>query len=678
MIARDNDRPRVQQMEDAVLPIAATALDAGQVETARRLYRRLLEVDPDSVQARMGLGDVALRELEAAAAARWYRAALGHAKEPPERHAALLAHARAALAAGQLEEARKSFRRLTVPKEQALRESVAWGYNGVGLTLLLEGDLTGAVAAMEQAVLRAPDEERFQGNLNRALVMRDAIASREEATPDLAGVDRSPRQNGEAFATAQPSAAEEPAPALATSGGPSSAQAQSGQAVHRAPEPDVVDRMSAPSNADDLRAIEIEPVEAPVRVPEPTEVEGSHPPMPATATELGADAVPVAAEAVAGPESREGGIEPVPSIEGEHFDGGAKTPSESVETEFSDTVVDDLALPSEHPDVLLAEAVAPAGAPLDGAEQGTANQSHTTGGLESDGLDGSAMADPEDTSDAGIDVVLQDTEPVELFIVEETILEPAQQPVDDAAPARPQEEPAFAGAIDPGLDAQTREHSDTDPNATLTAQPAGQQDSVELQASEVDWPNEDASGADHPLVVASSVNVVTESSLSVLQFGAFADLDNAETVAAHLRSLTDRTVALTDVADETGALLHRVRMGPFVSRNALLRVISTLEMHGYSIVNPPNPYIEGDSGAASGARPLETLMVQENGEDFLQAGAYSDRYAAEALASELRILTERPVRIGEVDNGDGQFLYRVRIGPLETNDPLIHLFAIEE
>ena len=176
--------------------MAATALEAGQLETARRLYRRLLVIDADSVEARMGLGDVALREQEVEAAARWYSSALVRAEEPPQRHAALLAHGRAALAAGQLEAAHKSFKRLTDPNENALRSSVAWGYNGVGLTLLLEGDLRGGVAALEQAVLRAPEEERFRGNLDRALaILRDfpapaASSDDSTATLDAPGADR--------------------------------------------------------------------------------------------------------------------------------------------------------------------------------------------------------------------------------------------------------------------------------------------------------------------------------------------------------------------------------------------------------------------------------------------------------------------------------------------------------
>ena len=173
MMPQEGERVRAEQMEAAVLPMAATAVAAGQLETARRLYGRLLEVDPDSAAARMGLGDIALEQQEASAAANWYLAALEHAQDAPQRHAALLAHGRAALAAGRLEAARESFARLSDPEESAPSASAAWGHNGIGLTRLLDGDARGAVVAMERAVLLFPEEERFQANLNRALTLLD-------------------------------------------------------------------------------------------------------------------------------------------------------------------------------------------------------------------------------------------------------------------------------------------------------------------------------------------------------------------------------------------------------------------------------------------------------------------------------------------------------------------------
>lgn len=176
----DSDHLRVERIEDAVLPMATAALAAGQFETARRLYTRLLDIDADSVDARMGLGDVALASQETAQAANWYLAAVAHADRADQRHAALLAHGRAALAAGDLAAARSSFARLTAPGENASRTNIAWGFNGIGIVSLLEGDPRAAVAAMEQAVLRIPNEPRFRANLERAL---DIVANYRPTEP---------------------------------------------------------------------------------------------------------------------------------------------------------------------------------------------------------------------------------------------------------------------------------------------------------------------------------------------------------------------------------------------------------------------------------------------------------------------------------------------------------------
>lgn len=170
----------------AVLPVAKTALDAGQLETAGRLYRRLLDVNPQSFQARMGLGEVAHQRRDGAQAMRWFLAALAHAKTVTQRHDALLHHGRAALDAGQLEHAQSSFARLTDPQEAATNEYVAYGLNGVGLTLLLSGDLRTAVTLMEQAVERLPGDQNLRRNLSRALeLLAEQVATSN--SPDLNG-----------------------------------------------------------------------------------------------------------------------------------------------------------------------------------------------------------------------------------------------------------------------------------------------------------------------------------------------------------------------------------------------------------------------------------------------------------------------------------------------------------
>ena len=196
MMPPEHERLRVSRIENAVLPMAKAALEAGQLETARRLYTRLLDVDPVSVDARMGLGDVAMAKRAPSQAANWYLAAVGHAEDPQKRHAALLAHGRAALAAGDLEAARRSFARLTHPAENASNPDAAWGFNGVGIVSLLEGRPTEAVASLEQAVLRLPNEERFHGNLARSLKLASRYRPADAAPRNLVSEDSGPPDAG--------------------------------------------------------------------------------------------------------------------------------------------------------------------------------------------------------------------------------------------------------------------------------------------------------------------------------------------------------------------------------------------------------------------------------------------------------------------------------------------------
>ena len=186
VLPNERETLRIERVKEAVLPMARIALEAEQTETARRLYLRLLEVDPNSVSARMGLGEIAVARRDSAEAARWYAAAITHARKAEERHAARLAHGRAALAAGQLEAARESFSRLVSERENAPAETVAWGLNGLGLVALLEGDIRGATGFMEQAVLLAPEEQMLVDNLSRALDMSAGASAGPAGANDMA------------------------------------------------------------------------------------------------------------------------------------------------------------------------------------------------------------------------------------------------------------------------------------------------------------------------------------------------------------------------------------------------------------------------------------------------------------------------------------------------------------
>ena len=266
MPSLDRDRLQIERMEKAVLPMAEVALETGQLETAKRLYQRLLDMDPKSVGARMGLGDIAFRRGDSTEAARWHLAAVAHAEQPEQRHAALLAHGRAALDAGQLEAARNSFAQLADPREQAPSASVAWGLNGVGLTLLLEGDLRGAIANMEQAVQRAPSEPVFQENLERALAMF-AEAGHEDVR---ASSSPAPAKDTRASSSPAPAAAVTITDSSAAPGGADAATEPEANLV-AAPEPvarseEATDDQEAPP-IDSAGSREAPPIETEVALP---------------------------------------------------------------------------------------------------------------------------------------------------------------------------------------------------------------------------------------------------------------------------------------------------------------------------------------------------------------------------------------------------------------------------
>ena len=208
-LPREHSAPLAGELNEAIVPLARAALDAGQVETAKRLYGRLLEVDPGSAVARMGLGDTALREGASNRAIRWYREAIEYARAPSEARAATLAHARAALAAGDIETAGRSFGELAKDEDETVE--AAWGFNGVGLTRLLQDDLRGAVTAMQEAVRRDPDEVRFRENLDRAMAMY-RHAERDGLLPDLPGdpADGEASEPGDRTADPADLAAEQP------------------------------------------------------------------------------------------------------------------------------------------------------------------------------------------------------------------------------------------------------------------------------------------------------------------------------------------------------------------------------------------------------------------------------------------------------------------------------------
>ena len=692
LLPQERERPRAEQMERAVLPMARAALDAGQVETARRLYRRVLQVDADSVDARMGLGGAAVASGQSSEAARWYLAALANAGGPEERHAALLAHGRAALSAGQFEAARKSFARLTEPDEQAPQAVVAWGFNGLGLTLLLAGDARGAVAAMEQAILRAPDDARFQGNLTRALAMLTEFddPSRDPGAPDAIARAREQMLPMEALPGVEPlpSPSPSPQPPLPEAPAPAARVAvedgalATDRAVPSAREtPTPISVADDPEPPDAAAAGHGEPREPTPRTP-------PEPPPPPTrvATTEGLTDLPEP-EAPPTPEAPATTLA-VPPADPE---GGLDSPGASgqqpiVLQEDAWTVVQPAAYSSraraerlserlreltDHP-VWVSEGRTPGGTTRSRVRIGPIPSRDalvalgTT--LEAEGFPPLDLPAPaKETAPPGGAPPLLVTADGERYV----------QAGAYAVRAAAEE---LAGRL-----AQLTRHGTGVSEAAL---PGGQRvyrvrvgpvepgqaldelaDALEAHGyGRVETPPEPREQRPPPARGDQPPIIVREEGRRFVQTAAYADAETAEEAADRVRAIVDPPVRVDEARPDGDRVLHRVRIGPVPSYEELVGVADALEVAGYGVMTVPAPR-EADPAAGevraadTGLRP-PPLVLREAGERFLQAGAFAVRATAEALATRLRDRVPTPVRVTETLHADGRALYRVRVGPI--------------
>ena len=546
------------------------------METARRLYRRLLAVDDDSAAARMGLGDVAFQEGNAIAAARWYKSAVKRSEEPEERHSALLAHGRASLAAGQFGAARKSFTELAKARKGASATNLAWARNGVGLTLLLEGDLPGAVAELEEAVALAPEEERLQANLDSARValgeLPPAAGPSAGDGPPLdapaaeAGATEPPQSQDLALAFDRPTApALNPGPPDLDSGGLDSGD---GGLAER-PDPVVQPQPGIPASVEGEGDAPVETVSQP---DQPGDAETRSEPLPERPDNA------LGASMAASPDEANEAAEPA--------DAGQADASPTAEENADEgEAADGPSQPEEG---------------LAGADAGSTESTDPIDGRE--GLDAGSAA-PEALS----------------FVAPPPLLEVPPDAADELEQG-PQPEPSVAAS---------------------------------------------------PRSPGERIVVVAEDSGAFLQFGAFAEPANVAAAVARLRALTDHAVAVSDMPSVDGSSYQRVRVGPLLLRETLLGLVGVLERAGYEVANPPPPAAGSGPFTGPANQPLQTMLVEENAELFLQVGAYRKRATAQALAAELRHLTEREVGVAETGSAGDSFLYRVRIGPLQPDDDLI-------
>ena len=529
---------RIDEVQRALLPMARVALDTGQMETAKRLYQRLLDVDPDSFDARMGLGNVAFKDRRSADAVRWYLSALVHAGTASERHDALLWHGRSALDDGQLQAARRSFQLLVDERESAPATSVAWALNGIGLTRLLDGDILGAIEAMEQAVQQAGDEKMFADNLERALNM-------------LAELRAEGAEDGSRAATITPTASE------------------------------VLPETAQPAARTDVAA-----TETAVVAPPPAVDRAEQPRASTLPTATAAESPPAAASE---PATDEGAVELGATSD--------PAPAQDVQAEME----------AAEPDSQFA----------------AVDETAATNGAEEA---------PEQMTVA--DQTAEESAPVDNGPGETPAPDQQGQQGDETAAATP-------SAINPAAVAEPEPAEPPPPAVPLIAPPPPTEAGYVLQSE------------DGPLV----------------QMGAFAVRSTAESLAEVVGAATDATIEVVESND-----LYRVLIGPLASEAALDVLAEDLGRHGYRIAREPAQAASATAGFDASAVPRRGFVLVEDGQRFLQLGAFEARDSADDLAFELADVTGQAVTVAESWRDDVA-VYRVRIGPLASDDALAEMVA---
>lgn len=657
VLPNESDGLRIKSVEEAVLPMARVALEAEQTETAKRLYRRLLEVDPDSVSARMGLGDIAVAGRDSAEAARWYAAAVAYARRADERHPALLAHGRAALAIGELEAARKSFSRLTSEREYAPTLSVAWGLNGLGLVALLEGDIRGAIRFMEQAVLLAPDEQMLADNLSRALDLSAGMVT------EGASVDRM-QDMAVAAATASIPEVRRPAPtneATATVEKDTEDQTREKPIPEADSTPDTGERKERPVESPggaDRRRIGRRIDRSELR-PYAIRVGGAY------YVRIGAHTLKAEAQDVAA-ELRRVTAEPVDVVE--FGMGGGRNA-----VRLYRVLVGPIASSAG-----LVELVAV----LEEMGYGAARVPPSVA-ARSDPAAVAEVERPREQRSAGPELV-------EVFLdpeADETDAMPTATLQAESIPEPP------AHAVNPDATRTVASQTEAKPEPAPERQGPGVA-SVEQAPSpentESEQTAEDTGSIPGDIAIASlsgNGSGNPEHAPQFLQVGAYTVRSTAEALAAEVGGVARAPVRVVEAELANGETMYRVQVGPIGSRRALTELSEMLISWGYGTVRVLPESATADSApgdalpvptAPSGAakRRVKAFIVTEDGKRFLQMGAYAVRATADTLASQLRLVTSEPAFAAPASNDAGESLYRVRIGPIRSDAALATLLRV--
>ena len=156
--------------------------------------------------------------------------------------------------------------------------------------------------------------------------------------------------------------------------------------------------------------------------------------------------------------------------------------------------------------------------------------------------------------------------------------------------------------------------------------------------------------------------------------GAYGTAAKANALAERLQRVTEQSVTVT----ERGGL-HRVRIGPLRTEDALRALTGALQEAGYGEVRLPSRAapkatdVEKAEPAAPKTTTWQAFAVRVGGETFLQVGAFAAHATAVARETELRELlatSAMPVRVVAGTLPSGKTAHRVRVGPLRSDADL--------
>ncbi|RQS74433.1 hypothetical protein DID96_06115 [Burkholderia sp. Bp8963] len=170
----------------AELRIADSALSGGNVDLAGSLYEKVLAAHPDSLAARIGLGDVNYRTGNLERARILYEEA---GRQAPAELAPRLGIARVALRQRRLDEAAQRYRELL-----AAQPDHPVAAEGLGTVLDLQGRHADAQAVYRAALRAHPDVQGLRVDLGLSLVLGNRAREGINVLLDVAGLPDAPWQ----------------------------------------------------------------------------------------------------------------------------------------------------------------------------------------------------------------------------------------------------------------------------------------------------------------------------------------------------------------------------------------------------------------------------------------------------------------------------------------------------